>query len=582
MIILSTIPMLKRSYILKTFLFCMISFVLSGQVKNLDYSKLSYDVLKQDYYSQSTGNKEKLALAEMYLAKAKYEKENPRIVRGYYLLAITHSGVEDQKALKYLDNAIVLSKEKEDTIFPFAAYLEKGNLLRKHYQFKEALENYLLAQNSALKQNIDFYYLIKNTIALTKSEDLGELEEALQLYKESYRHYKTKNIRNPKYSWNYQHTLFGLADVYKSLGNTQLATYYNTIGFKEAQITKNKDFYALFILNEGANKIIGKNYQIALDSIDKAFPMLVGLEDKGNILAAFYYKGMANAGLGKTDLAVKNFKKLDSLYKETKRITPEFIDGYNYLIKYYKEKKDVKMQLYYLDEYFKIDSTIQKNYKDLYKLIQRKYDIPLLMKDREMTIQSLQNTNSRSYFWIIGLVTILMAVSGFGFFQYKQRKNYKERFEKIIAGNQQPAGNTVFGPKNEVAAETLSEKNKSTGISDEVIAQILNNLNDFEKNNGFLDASISIITLSQEFGTNSKYLSKIINIYKEKPFIQYVNDLRIDYAVRHLQEDKKARKFTLQALSNEYGFNNAESFSTAFFKKTGLKPSYFIKELHNV
>ncbi len=33
------------------------------------------------------------------------------------------------------------------------------------------------------------------------------------------------------------------------------------------------------------------------------------------------------------------------------------------------------------------------------------------------------------------------------------------------------------------------------------------------------------------------------------------------------------------AIAEEAGFNTAESFSKAFFKKTGIKPSYFIKEL---
>jgi AraC-like DNA-binding protein len=46
-----------------------------------------------------------------------------------------------------------------------------------------------------------------------------------------------------------------------------------------------------------------------------------------------------------------------------------------------------------------------------------------------------------------------------------------------------------------------------------------------------------------------------------------------------LKEDKKMRKYNLQAIAIECGFNSAESFSTAFFKKTGIKPSFFIKEL---
>ncbi|RYJ39601.1 Response regulator receiver protein [Flavobacterium anhuiense] len=74
-------------------------------------------------------------------------------------------------------------------------------------------------------------------------------------------------------------------------------------------------------------------------------------------------------------------------------------------------------------------------------------------------------------------------------------------------------------------------------------------------------------------------MSKVVNVYKEKSFTQYINDLRIEFAINQLQVNNKLRKYTVQALALEFGFNNAESFSTAFYKKTGIKPTYFIKEL---
>ena len=41
----------------------------------------------------------------------------------------------------------------------------------------------------------------------------------------------------------------------------------------------------------------------------------------------------------------------------------------------------------------------------------------------------------------------------------------------------------------------------------------------------------------------------------------------------------KLRNYTIQYLADEFGFNSAESFSTAFYKKNKIKPIYFIKEL---
>ena len=88
-----------------------------------------------------------------------------------------------------------------------------------------------------------------------------------------------------------------------------------------------------------------------------------------------------------------------------------------------------------------------------------------------------------------------------------------------------------------------------------------------------------ITTLSKKTQTNSKYVSKIINFYKKKSATSYVNDLRIEYAIHRLKNDTLFRKYTIKSISNEIGYANSQSFATAFFKKTGLKPSYFIKEI---
>jgi AraC-like DNA-binding protein len=36
----------------------------------------------------------------------------------------------------------------------------------------------------------------------------------------------------------------------------------------------------------------------------------------------------------------------------------------------------------------------------------------------------------------------------------------------------------------------------------------------------------------------------------------------------------------MSAIAEEIGFNNAQTFSSAFYKKTGIYPSYFINQLN--
>jgi AraC-like DNA-binding protein len=64
-------------------------------------------------------------------------------------------------------------------------------------------------------------------------------------------------------------------------------------------------------------------------------------------------------------------------------------------------------------------------------------------------------------------------------------------------------------------------------------------------------------------------------------FANYMNEIRIDYAIVQLKENKLFRSYTIKAIAIESGFNNAQSFSIAFHKKTGIHPSYFLKQLEN-
>lgn len=83
--------------------------------------------------------------------------------------------------------------------------------------------------------------------------------------------------------------------------------------------------------------------------------------------------------------------------------------------------------------------------------------------------------------------------------------------------------------------------------------------------------------LSEGLGTNSTYLSKIINIYKGKSFNHYINDLRINYITDLMKNDAKFLNIDVKELATIAGFTNAISFSDNFQRKYQIKPSFFIK-----
>ena len=200
--------------------------------------------------------------------------------------------------------------------------------------------------------------------------------------------------------------------------------------------------------------------------------------------------------------------------------------------------------------------------------------MPNLIKDKEILIKSLK-TDEKKYFWIIiFLIGLALCFVSISIYQSRQKRKYKLNFEKIINQTSMPE------ILNEVVI-TQTPKKESM-LSSILVKDITEKLKKFEKDKLYKNQSLSIQYLANEFSTNTKYLSLVINETKNKSFINYVNDLRIDNVIEELKQNKNLRKYTIAALAEEAGFNTAESFSNAFYKRTGIKPSFFVKELNSI
>lgn len=194
------------------------------------------------------------------------------------------------------------------------------------------MENFNLAVKEVKNKDLDLYYRSRLDIATFISEHYGDVMEALPIYKECYNYSKNQKYTGNNFSYLHTNVLFCLADAYKSLKKTDSCSYYNRIGYKLALKTNDEYYKYLFVLNEGSNQINKKKYKIALDSINKSLPKFIEFKDSTNVIAGYYYRGKAYEKLGLKNLAVKNFQLVDSVYRKTKSIFPEFTDGYTYLV----------------------------------------------------------------------------------------------------------------------------------------------------------------------------------------------------------------------------------------------------------
>jgi len=61
----------------------------------------------------------------------------------------------------------------------------------------------------------------------------------------------------------------------------------------------------------------------------------------------------------------------------------------------------------------------------------------------------------------------------------------------------------------------------------------------------------------------------------------YINDKRIELAIKKTINDSYFGKYTMQAMAETVGYNNASTFKRAFKERTGLTPLEFLKKRKN-
>ncbi|MFK7048535.1 hypothetical protein FLACOL_01946 [Flavobacterium columnare] len=580
---------IQKRRLLTLFLLFIITFSHSQNLKNKDYSQL-----KELFLNNKGNKKNQEAISNAFISLARKRKENLQIGKGYNLLYLC-TDMEGKNKIKLLDTMIKYTKNDwvKEYDFPEKAYMYKANELRNEYKFNEAMDNLLLAEKYCKLKESNYIYWIYFYIAIIKSEDFGENKESLDINRKVYQYLlKNKDLRD--YQKLYRNILFALADNYKSLKITDSCTYYNKLGYKDAIEKADTIYKNLFILNEGANLISKKDYYAALDSINKSLPHVIKNNDEGNALAGYYYMGKAYQGLGKSELAVKNFIKVDSIYKISNDISYEFTDGYDYLIDYYKKKKDIQKQLLYTTQKLKIDTFLNTNYKVLFKKLKEDYEKPNLIENKEKEIRFAYN-------WIYALIPVFFTILGIILYlKNKQLKASRQKLDLLVKQFENKETKFDINHKTEDNVKETVLKNKEVlivkgdktsinldsvprkiSIDPDTFQDIITKIINFEKKGHYMDPKINATGLAIKLGTNYKYLSEVIKTQKNKSVNQYINDLRIENGLQKIHTDRKLLKYNNEAIAKEFGFNNYKTFKKVFFSTTEVEFQDFVTKINS-
>lgn len=524
----------------------------------------SYQDLKQSYYN--SGNNFDLAriYSHAYLLKAKEEENFIEIANAFHFLSEIS---KEKDGLKYADSILYYAKESNNKELFIKGNVQKG----VHYYFlaeyDKSLEKLLEAQRVAIQEKNEFQQVVVKHFIGNLKNVTNQRKEALEIFRSNIGYFDKKNINSLEEKRQYLKSLFRLANVYNVLRKLDSAEIINKRGIKESLKTENRYMYPLFLACYGSTLQLSGRTDMALDSLKKS----AALTNNRKARLASIYLIICKIYNEKKDFEdyEKYLLKIDSMYVKSPETIKETKIAYEALINFYRKNRNPKNQLIFMDKLFEVDSLLDFKIQNVNKNIARKYEKQNLILEKENIIKKLDDRRRKYLFYVLGLGLVIFGLSILVYNFYRKKVRYQQRFHQLM--------------KTQSEKETHPKKtgytSRKESIPPEILEKILNGLNTFEREGQYLSKNVSLKELSKSLKTNTTYLSYVINSEEKKNFSRYISDLRIQYSIEKIKNDKKFRSYSIKAIANEVGFKSQEAFSKAFYKKTGIYPSYFINNL---
>jgi len=547
------------------------SYSQTAQIEPDSLAQYSFDQLANTYESIRNTNPEiaKIYLDKLYpTAKSKKEKITALLKMCHY--QIFHGTKE--KAFSYIEAAYNLAKDAENIQLGYV-YEKKGY----YYYYKEkdtdtAFAYYLKALAIAEEyQDKILCIKVEHKIGALHYK-LGEIDKALKTYNTLYKRTLTDTIPyNLKIS------------VIKSLGNAYLRKYsfyteqqkwldssffFTQKGLHSAAQKKDQKAIAYFEHLLGIASFIKQEYETALTHFNSSLQTNTVMNVPRMLQDIYFHKGKIFLELKKPDSAIYYIKKSEPYFQDASQKLNQS-STYALLSESYQLKGDFKNATKYAQLAYNYTKKLFTDNEQTNASIDQKYTLPKLEKRIHTLEEALQNTSKKKTSWyILSLILVALLVVGYVFFRKREQK-IKVNFTELLQNIEKEA--------------SLPDKDiKKVTVSEEKAKQILEALEKFEKGDVFTQQQCSLPFLAKKLHTNTAYLSKIINEYKSQSYVMYITNLRIQYAVNRLKNDRRFRAYTIESIAKECGFKNAKPFSKAFKNITKLYPSVFIKNLNNL
>ncbi|WP_299245302.1 AraC family transcriptional regulator [uncultured Aquimarina sp.] len=478
---------------------------------------------------------------------------------------------EFEKSLAYyneLEN--IAAKLKNDTLATLA-YTMKGHIYCINGKNKKALDNYYNALEIINKIGDLEREIIVNSGLMIVLSRMNRKKRAQEVALRSLKAIPNTTYHNKE---NHVRILTTLSDVYLDAEKYDSVLHYANQGMEMSQSLKLDNLYLDFLIKKGMIFFYKDQYDQSLQYLfeakeilnhkkidNKSFPKI---RTDYFIANCFYKKQLYDKAIDILLNSINSFEENDT-YK------PPAIRSHLLLANCYNQKEDYKQAMFWNNKYATLNEYYQKDKDQTVDIIHEKETDKL---QQEITLleakQAEEKLAKNRIFWILLITAIALMSSIFLYFR-KQRSN-KTLFDKLMKEiDVLESIKQISVPKE--------EPRKEIAIDDQKVNEIIKGLEKLEAQEYFLKSDCNLRAMAKKLKTNATYLSQTINIHKEKNYNEYINDLRIEYVIKRLKDDKKFRSFSIQSIASEIGYKSSYSLVKHFKAKTGINPSYYIKSL---
>lgn len=540
----------------------------AGELPTQNFEELSQQI--ESLFKQKDTVKA-LEYFQIYTQKARAERNIEELVYVYRSMAVWQSALDIK--LQYADSAIVIARQANNYELIGSAIYTKGVVYNKYNDWDKTLEHYLLADNY-INQTANKYLEHKIKYAIGQAAyRLGDYQQALSNTEACVAYFATQNDK--KHQKGYINSLHLSGLLHNRLGNYKKCTEIIALGIIKAKELSRDETLLKFYSLDAINKYHLGFYRESIEALQTYLPDFIQQENDRQHLLSLFFIGKNYIALGENQKAIPYFEKVDALFAQYGYLRDDMAENYYYLIEDAQQKKDLKRELYYTNRLIEAEKLLNQQYKNIAVRI-KKYDTQNLLATKERIENKLQQKQATNNGLIILLAVVGCCMVVLVVRYIRNKRKFEILYKQFMEAQKQR--NHIPSNENE-PVEVFIKPTSNSELKEEVVLRILKRLEQFEAHKEFLKDDLTMAKLAKSIKTNVKYLSRVIQDYKQKDYVRYINELRVNY-LTDLLKSPKYQNYSIEGYAKELGFSSAKGFNKAFAETTGMKFSDFLKKFH--